>query len=191
VSELIHADHVAARPWRNGGGRTRELLAWPSAADWHLRISLADIERDGPFSAFPGVQRWFAVLEGAGVLLRFGDAEERVTRDSGPVCFDGAAAPGCSLVDGPTLDLNLMLRHGSAGAMHAAEHGREWTPATARCGLFAAVPGMLRCGTQAWMLPARTLLWFEQSPAGALAFRADRAGKGTIGWWLGFTPRDR
>jgi environmental stress-induced protein Ves len=37
-----------------------------------LRISVAEITRDGPFSAFAGVQRWFAVLEGAGVMLRAG-----------------------------------------------------------------------------------------------------------------------
>ena len=58
------------QPWRNGGGVTRELLAWPQAADWRLRVSVADIERDGPFSPFPGVDRWFAVIEGDGVELR-------------------------------------------------------------------------------------------------------------------------
>jgi environmental stress-induced protein Ves len=34
-----------------------------------VRLSVADIERDGPFSAFAGLIRWFAVLSGAGVLL--------------------------------------------------------------------------------------------------------------------------
>ena len=58
---LIAAASVAATPWRNGGGRTRELLVWPSAQDWRLRLSLADIEHDGPFSAFPRITRWFAV----------------------------------------------------------------------------------------------------------------------------------
>ena len=63
-ARLVPGERVAAR-WRNGGGRTRELLAWPDAADWKVRVSVADVESDGPFSAFPGVQRWFAVLEGA------------------------------------------------------------------------------------------------------------------------------
>ena len=58
------------QPWRNGGGVTRELLAWPDGGDWRVRVSVADIDADGPFSAFPGVERWFAVLEGAGVALR-------------------------------------------------------------------------------------------------------------------------
>ena len=32
--------------------------------DWTLRISVADIDADGPFSPFPGITRWFAVLDG-------------------------------------------------------------------------------------------------------------------------------
>jgi environmental stress-induced protein Ves len=41
-------------PWKNGGGVTRELLAWPGGGDWQVRISVAEIEADGPFSSFPG-----------------------------------------------------------------------------------------------------------------------------------------
>ncbi|MEO8526020.1 MAG: HutD family protein [Caldimonas sp.] len=48
---------TAAQPWRNGGGVTRELLAWPGVGDWCVRVSIADIEADGPFSTFSGVQR--------------------------------------------------------------------------------------------------------------------------------------
>lgn len=66
-ARVLLAKDCPAMPWRNGGGQTRELLTWPagSAPDqWQLRISRADIDYDGPFSAFPGVQRWFAVLKG-------------------------------------------------------------------------------------------------------------------------------
>src|SRR6218665_1188986 len=66
---VVCANDVAPQRWKNDGGWTRELLAWPHPADWALRISVADIEADGPFSAFEGVQRWFAVLAGAGVRL--------------------------------------------------------------------------------------------------------------------------
>ena len=52
---LIRLNEVAPVPWRNGGGVTRELLAWPSPGDWALRISVAEVERDGPFSRYPGV----------------------------------------------------------------------------------------------------------------------------------------
>jgi uncharacterized protein len=49
---VIELAQVEPRPWRNGGGVTRELLAWPGGDDWALRLSVAEIERDGPFSAF-------------------------------------------------------------------------------------------------------------------------------------------
>ena len=65
----ISALDLTPQPWKNGGGKTRELLAWPHPSDWILRLSVADIEADGPFSSFPGVQRWFAVLRGNGVRL--------------------------------------------------------------------------------------------------------------------------
>jgi uncharacterized protein len=106
----IHARALAsvvATPWKNGGGITRELLAWPSAADWSIRVSVADIARDGPFSAFPNVERHFAVLEGAGVAL---EGVGTIRRDDQPVSFDGEAARNCRLLSGATRDLNVMIR---------------------------------------------------------------------------------
>ncbi|UUZ58495.1 HutD family protein [Nocardioides sp. B-3] len=48
---VVRRSAVAPQPWANGGGTTRELLV---ADDGARRISLADIEQDGPFSSFPG-----------------------------------------------------------------------------------------------------------------------------------------
>ena len=123
----IRAAEVAPQAWRNGGGRTRELFAWPAGPDWTLRLSLADIEADGPFSAFPGVQRWFAVIEGAGVVLGLAAGALRLTPASEPLCFDGAEAPACRLIGGPTRDLNLMLRGGVRGCLLRAVDGAPWT----------------------------------------------------------------
>ncbi len=36
------------------------------------RVSIADVERDGPFSRFPGIDRTIVLLEGAGMRLRSG-----------------------------------------------------------------------------------------------------------------------
>lgn len=111
---------VAPSPWKNGGGVTRELLAWPSAADWVFRLSVAEVQADGPFSVFEGVQRWFAVLSGAGVYLRLGPGGagevHMLTPRSAPFCFDGALPVDCALVDGATQDFNLMLRTDRASA---------------------------------------------------------------------------
>ena len=121
----VAAASVAPQPWRNGGGATRELFAWPGGADWQIRVSLADIDADGPFSAFPDVQRWFAVVEGAGVVLSWPGGDRRVDSAGEPLCFDGADAPACRLVDGPTRDLNLMLRGGRGGCLSRAHSGRD------------------------------------------------------------------
>jgi environmental stress-induced protein Ves len=133
---IVEADAVPPQPWKNGGGRTRELLRWPSEGDWRLRLSLADIEADGPFSAFPGVRRWFVVLEGAGVALDLADGRRVLRPGDAPIGFDGAAAPGCTLLDGPTRDLNLMLA-GLDGALIAARTG-DPPPAWSALAFFEA-----------------------------------------------------
>lgn len=160
---MIDADNVPPTPWKNGGGQTRELLRLPGPGsdsnDWRLRLSLADITANGPFSAFPGVRRWFAVIEGDGVVLRFADIERAVRRGDTPVSFDGAAAPGCRLIGGATRDLNLMLR-GLAGELAAASAGTAWAAAWPRRGFFEAA--------------ARRLHW----PFDGRLAPAD-------GWWIG------
>lgn len=98
--------------WRNGHGWTREVLRMPEAAeDWDWRLSIAEIERDAPFSAFPGVERELVLLRGAGVRLRFDDGEVReVVPPHGRVRFAGERSLAGELIDGPTHDLNLMWR---------------------------------------------------------------------------------
>jgi environmental stress-induced protein Ves len=113
---VVHLADCPFVPWRNGGGRTRELLAWPSAQDWLLRVSVAEIEADGPFSALAGIDRCFAVLDGAGVVLALPGGEHRLTPRDDALAFPGEAAPMCRLIEGPTRDLNLMVRRGAATA---------------------------------------------------------------------------
>jgi uncharacterized protein len=55
------------------------------------------------------VQRWFAVLEGAGVALNIAGKQHTQTKKSAPLCFDGSAATDCRLIGGETRDFNLML----------------------------------------------------------------------------------
>lgn len=182
----IDAEQIAPQAWRNGGGRTRELLARPAGANWKLRVSLADIDADGPFSAFPGVQRWFAVVQGAGVRLRFDEGERSLAVGNAPLCFDGADAPGCTLIDGPTRDLNLMARGGS-GTMRTVEAGQWWREAFAERGLFTRGAGRWQAGSGSAAVErrveARTLLWdLGDAPC---RYVPDLAGP--CGWWLGFS----
>jgi uncharacterized protein len=186
--KILRVDDVPAQPWKNGGGLTREMLAWPEGGDWQCRISVADIEADGPFSAFPGVERWFTVLKGAGVELTVDGQAHRLTRTSPPLRFDGAAVTRCRLLDGPTRDLNLMLRGargGTRGGIWLARDGAAWAPPGSRCGLFTAVAG--RCGGVD--LPAYALLWFDAAPS-ALVFEAGERPAAAIGWWIAATPQE-
>lgn len=172
MQSLIEADRQPAQAWRNGGGLTRELFAWPAGADWRLRLSLADIEADGPFSAFAGVQRHFAVIEGGDVALRFGDGgvEQLLRVGDAPLAFDGVLAPTCRLLAGPTRDLNLMLR-GLDGGLRLAASG-ELDDSPGWRALFSASGGRLQgAGAQSWQLPPRSLLL--DLPAGPLRWQGE------------------
>ena len=180
---LIALADTPPQPWRNGGGVTRELLAWPDGGDWQVRISVAEIEADGPFSAFPGVERWFAVLEGGGVALTIAGTEHCCRAGDAPLSFAGEASVGCRLLQGPSRDLNLMLR-GTRGAMRPVVVGEAWAPPARRCGLYALVAGHCRADATSTDLPAGTLAWFSEAPA-ALSFQPEGAtAKPVPGWWL-------
>ena len=105
-------------PWKNGGGLTREILKVPEHApvfDW--RLSLASIETPGPFSAFDGYQRTLVLVRGAGVQLDFGAHGQVSLHAPGQTAvFDGAWAVSCTLIDGPSTDLNLMVATARAEA---------------------------------------------------------------------------
>lgn len=109
---LIAANDYRRERWRNGFGWTREILRSPQIADdWDWRLSIAEIECDGPFSSFPGVDRELVLLHGNGVRLRFGDGEVRdVEPPHGRVRFAGERAVSGELIDGSTHDFNLMWR---------------------------------------------------------------------------------
>jgi uncharacterized protein len=109
-AHIVHLADVTPKPWKNGGGTTRELLAWPESNDdaWSIRVSVAEIAASGVFSAYPGVDRWFTVIDGVGV--RFSDGLGSMALGNAPIHFDGALAPKCQLIDGVTLDLNVMIK---------------------------------------------------------------------------------
>ena len=123
---VVSLASVAAAPWRNGGGVTRELVVWPPVGEWQWRMSVAEVEASGPFSRFEGVQRWFAVLSGAGVALDIAGERHTLTADSAPLVFDGTAPADCTLLAGATQDFNLMVRGpGARAAVRSAQVKEE------------------------------------------------------------------
>jgi len=104
-------------PWKNGAGRTTEIAVHPEGAtldafDW--RVSIAEVERDGPFSRFPGVDRTIVLLGGAGMHLRSSVREVELATRFAPEEVSGDDAIECALVGGPCRDFNAMFRRGRA-----------------------------------------------------------------------------
>jgi len=165
TATFVCADDVAPVAWKNGGGLTRHLLCEPGGEGWRWRVSLADIDRDGPFSAFADVERWFAVVQGAGVRLAFASGEQRLGPHDAAIRFDGAEAPGCRLIEGRTRDLNLMLRGGARGVMRRAGEGAVWSDAWPLRGRFDVQTMTLQWGLPAGPLVAPgPVLWIGVAP---------------------------
>lgn len=103
------ADRVSS-PWKNGGGLTHEL--WREGggpAGFALRLSIAEVASDGPFSHFPGVDRVICLLDGAGFRLRRADGLALTLSRPAPFAFHGEDDWTCTLLGGPALDFNLMV----------------------------------------------------------------------------------
>ena len=113
--KILRARDRVAVPWRNGGGLTREVAVHPQGArleDFGWRVSIATVERSGPFSLFPGIDRHLALFEGSMILELTGYGMARLSRESGPVVFPGDAPANAKILEGPVTDLNVMARHG-------------------------------------------------------------------------------
>lgn len=161
--QVVRIEDVEPQPWRNGGGSTRELLAWPRRNEWHVRISVADIMRDGPFSVFAGVDRWFAVIGGAGVTLSLPEGPQALSVGSVPRQFQGELAPACTLLGGPTRDINLMtVRQRGIGLMQCAKSSLVFSSSAPFRALFSTDAVILQAeNKQTVEVPPFTLVWSE------------------------------
>ena len=175
--ERIALGALAVQSWKNGAGLTREIAVsrgdiGPIGFDW--RISLAEVERDAPFSAYPGIDRCITLLRGAGMRLQSADGalDHALDTHLRPFHFSGDLSLQASLRDGACQDFNVMTRRGvwraDVGAVHDAGELQD-----ADATLLLAVEGSwtIAAGTTdhdaAWDLPAdHALLW--RSPRGAL-----------------------
>lgn len=112
---ILRASDRVAAPWKNGGGTTTEVAAFPVGVGFdHFgwRISIADIARGGPFSQFPGIDRILAMLKGRVSLSIAGRDILDLSSDAPPVEFPGDIETGADLIDGAATDLNVMTRRG-------------------------------------------------------------------------------
>lgn len=125
-------NHLPPQPWRNGGGLTR-VVAEEEAGRW--RVSIADITRDSPYSAFTGMERLQVLLEGGRVELQSPGWEARLLRPLDQARFDGELAVRARVPQGPARVWNLMLARG-----HVRGEVRRVAPGAVRLG---GAPGEL------------------------------------------------
>lgn len=129
---------VAAVPWKNEGGQTRELCVEPPDAgfnDFIWRASVADVGRDGDFSTFDGIDRTIVLLEGGGFTIESDGRQLHDLRESFvPFAFAGELKVSVRLHGAPTLDFNLMIRRELAEGevvMMSAQNSRRLCADTA------------------------------------------------------------
>lgn len=168
---------LVATPWKNGGGLTREIVCQPPEADlarFDWRVSIAHIASDGPFSAFPGVDRVITLLEGGGVQLDSSDGS--VAHCLGtpwqPFAFAGEARIDSRLLGGPCEDFNVMTRRAACRAtvrvLRAGGLGAEVDP-TPSAGLGLVLQGRWQLGPSSTDGAGTTLspgqgLWWSGGP---------------------------
>ncbi len=186
--QTVRLDQVPPQRWRNDGGSTQELLTWPTARDWMFRISVAQIERDGPFSAYRGIERWFAVVSGDGVSLGFDGKTVHLTAGSDPLQFDGATSPDCVLRSGSTTDLNLMVRSELAhGRMQRVAPTADWHSDARFRAAYTATHATLKVDTSSSVsIAAGTLVWSDVSAGERWRLIPNDAALSA--WWLEVWP---
>ncbi|MEV5609306.1 HutD family protein [Streptomyces sp. NPDC052225] len=119
VVRLLPAAERPAVAWKNGGGVTREIAGAPQGAgtaDFRWRVSLAEVAADGPFSAFPGVDRTLTMVEGDGMELTVDGAVTLVNAPYEPRDFAGDVPTGCRLLGAPVVNFNVMWRRDAVAA---------------------------------------------------------------------------
>lgn len=111
---LLKKQNYKSMPWKNGRGITSEIAIFPTQSameknNFTWRLSSAEVTEHGPFSGFPGCERYLTVIAGYGLRLQF-ENENKVIDQNNFVKFSGEAKVHSELVDGKIMDLNLIVK---------------------------------------------------------------------------------
>lgn len=151
-------------PWKNGAGATRELWRRDDAEGLLIRISVAEITGDQPFSNFPGIDRTILQLDGPEMILSMGGMDHRIAT---PLAFPGEARVTCRLsAPGTAHDFNLMVRRGTCrGGMvllSPVEGERVELDATGGIAAFLALTPFVLAGAATFTLGPSDLLLSDE-----------------------------
>ena len=112
---LIRQNEMIEGPWRNGMGVSWEIASHRelNASEFSWRFAKARIDRDVPFSIYPGMDRVFMQIAGNGLDLEFeGGHRIEVHQSNVPHIFPCDVPLNCKLLDGSCFDLNLFTVRG-------------------------------------------------------------------------------
>lgn len=177
TDQLIRFADAKTMPWLGGGGVTHELARHPVDDDFGWRLSVAEVQQDGPFSRLEGVDRTIVLCSPGRMILQAPDSVE-LQRFS-PYSFDGGLDVSCTVPEGPTLDFNVMTRRGAYVADVAAVIGDSApieVPAGAQAYVFC-MDGTVSCGPglhpfDLAQLEEPTTLDASEGAAAVVVFRA-------------------
>jgi uncharacterized protein len=156
-------------PWANGRGVTVEIARADDDAGMLWRLSMAQVVENGPFSAFPGIDRSLTVIDGPGFTLAGDDWRLRAD-PLVPAGFAGDVPVSATDVAGPAEDLNVMWRCGVLAARVRVATG-AMTAAGSVVALVALVPQRITVDGTVFHATARACLIGD----GALRIVADGA----------------
>ena len=112
MSNILYAKDFKDMPWENGGGTTREIYQIANESDknkFYFRISIAQVNQSGPFSVFPGIDRFLMLLDGKGFILNFEDKSNvKLLNAFDSFEFEGEEKIQCELIDKNCIDFNVM-----------------------------------------------------------------------------------
>lgn len=98
-------------PWKNGLGFTHEIAKLNQELNERFiwRLSIAEVNQNGPFSSFEGYDRNISVLNGAGMTLQVNDKSSGHLTPFQSFEFSGSAQTYCELFAGKIDDFNLIF----------------------------------------------------------------------------------
>jgi environmental stress-induced protein Ves len=109
VLKAIAWADLPPQPWRNQRGITRTVASHFEGGAMLWRVSVAEIEQDGPFSTFPGFSRTAVLMRGAGLTLESEGAHHRFGGVGEAWQFDGEDQVHARLGETPARLWNIMV----------------------------------------------------------------------------------